>query len=284
MTYFAFLALFLGIPLALLSWVTVRDYARGRWLPPALSARRAWVVIIGICVVAFAYTTPWDNYLVATRVWWYDPDLVTGLVFGYVPVEEYTFFVLLPIFACLLTLWLMRLLPLGAPLADARFALRVRAFSTLVVGVLWMVSVLVLLLTFVDGAYAEWTYLALLLSWALIPIGIQCAFGADILLRHWRVVTLAIALATVYLSATDAVAIQAGTWTINAEQSLPIYLLGVLPIEEGVFFLMVSTLSIFGLVLVVAEESQSRALMLERYALMRPLIRLIKDKPVEVGS
>lgn len=278
MTYFAFLALFLGIPLVILSVITIVDYRRGRWLPSALSARRAWVVIIGLCVVAFVYTTPWDNYLVATRVWWYDPALVTGIVIGYVPIEEYTFFIVLPIFASLLALWLIRLLPTPAERVDAQANTKIRIASTLLVTVIWLISVMVLVLTFLNEAYAEWTYLALLLSWALIPIGIQFAFGADILLRHWRVVSLTILFATLYLSATDAVAIQAGTWTINPEQSLPVYLAGVLPIEEGIFFLLVSTLSVFGLVLVLAEESQVRALSLERYALMRPLIQLIKEK------
>ena len=45
-------------------------------------------------MVAVLYTTPWDNYLVATGVWWYDPHLVAGLVLGWVPIEEYTFFIL----------------------------------------------------------------------------------------------------------------------------------------------------------------------------------------------
>jgi lycopene cyclase domain-containing protein len=48
-------------------------------------------------VIALVYTTPWDNYLVATNVWWYDPELVTGIVIGWVPIEEYTFFILQPI-------------------------------------------------------------------------------------------------------------------------------------------------------------------------------------------
>ena len=29
-----------------------------------------------MCIRDRVYTTPWDNYLVATNVWWYDPALV----------------------------------------------------------------------------------------------------------------------------------------------------------------------------------------------------------------
>jgi lycopene cyclase domain-containing protein len=64
-------------------------------------------------VIAVVYTTPWDNYLVATGVWWYDPQLVTGLVLGWVPIEEYTFFIVQPILAGLWLLMLMRYLPAG---------------------------------------------------------------------------------------------------------------------------------------------------------------------------
>ncbi|MCB0021069.1 MAG: lycopene cyclase domain-containing protein, partial [Anaerolineales bacterium] len=79
MSYFLFLALFLGIPIVLL-------LAQLRWEKrptPAIwqnmSVRQALLIIIAL---ALFYTTPWDNYLVATRVWWYDPALVTGLTIG----------------------------------------------------------------------------------------------------------------------------------------------------------------------------------------------------------
>jgi lycopene beta-cyclase len=44
-------------------------------------------------VIAFVYTTPWDNYLVYREVWGYPPGRVLGTI-GYVPVEEYAFFVI----------------------------------------------------------------------------------------------------------------------------------------------------------------------------------------------
>ena len=52
--------------------------------------------LIGIGVLAllaFLYTTPWDNYLVAQNVWWYGKDRVLFAVW-YVPFEEYCFFIL----------------------------------------------------------------------------------------------------------------------------------------------------------------------------------------------
>jgi len=258
MTYFAFLALFLGIPMLLLSAITLYDYRRGRWMPSAFRTWTPWKVILGLCVVAFIYTTPWDNYLVATGVWFYDPELVTGMVIGWVPIEEYTFFILLPIFTSLWTLLLMRYMPVNPQRADWSTSHRARCGWTLAFFVLWVASVVVLVLTFVDPAWKPFTYMSLILVWALIPIMIQTFFGADILLRHWRIVTLSIVTSTLYLSATDAVAITAGTWTIEPSQSLPILLGGVLPIEEFTFFLIVNVLVVLGLTLVLSEGSYQR--------------------------
>ncbi len=106
MTYFGFLLRFLGVPIVVLSIVTWLDYRRGKPIPANFRAWPVWAGILLHVVVAVVYTTPWDNYLVATGVWYYDPALVTGIVLGWVPIEEYTFFVLQPI---LVGLWLVLL-------------------------------------------------------------------------------------------------------------------------------------------------------------------------------
>lgn len=271
MTYFGFLAIFLGVPMAILSLITIYDYKRGKWLPAALNSWKAWVVILGICIVAFVYTTPWDNYLVATNVWWYDEDLVAGIVFGYVPLEEYTFFILQPIMSGLWLLLLARYLPTPQQPADNT---RIRLVSTAIIGVLWVISVIWLVLSFVDTSWKPFTYLALELSWALIPVLIQLAFGADILWRHRNAVFISIVTSTAYLSWADALAIGSGTWTIDPAQSLNIYLGGVLPIEEMIFFLLTNILCVFGITLVLAEESQPRALSMP---FLRPLVRMFGE-------
>jgi len=235
-------------------------------MPPALTTWAPGKVIAGLCVVAFIYTTPWDNYLVASGVWFYDRDLVTGIVIGWVPIEEYTFFILLPILTGLWTILLMRYLPHNPQRATWATSHRARRVSTGAVFVVWVLSVIGLVLTFVDPAWKQWTYMTLILAWALIPIMIQTFFGMDILLRHWRVVLISIVTSTLYLSASDAVAIMAGTWTIDPAQSLPILLGGVLPIEEFTFFLIVNILVVLGLTLVLSEESYRRLHELEAYA------------------
>ena len=268
MTYFGFLAIFLGIPIAILSIWTIRDYNNKTWLPQSLLLWNPLAVLISLCVVAFLYTTPWDNYLVATNVWWYDIDLVSGIVFGYVPIEEYTFFIVQPIMTGLLLFTLARYIQPDALAADS---VKIRQIGTGVIASIWFVSVVLLILTFVSDQWDAFTYLSLELSWALIPVMIQMAFGADILWRHRKVIVLSILISTVYLSGADAIAIGSGTWTIDPQQSLEVFIGGVLPIEEFVFFLLTNTLVAMGLVLVLAQESLQRAM---KIVVLRPLLRL----------
>ncbi len=70
---------------------------------------------------------------------------------------------------------------------------------------------------------------------------------------------LAILPLTLFFSAADALAIGFwGIWTIDPAQSLNIFLGGLLPVEEFVFFLLTNTLVIFGVMLVMAQESHVR--------------------------
>ena len=94
MTYFSFLLLFLVVPIGLLLILTVRDRQRGKIAVGFLDGWSVWLAIGLHVLLAIVYTTPWDNYLVATRVWYYNPNLISGVVLGWVPLEEYIFFVL----------------------------------------------------------------------------------------------------------------------------------------------------------------------------------------------
>lgn len=255
MTYFGFLAVFLGLPMLFLAAAARSDNRRGRRLPAAFGAFSPAAAIFFHVVVALLYTTPWDNYLVATRVWWYDPELVTGITFGWVPLEEYVFFILQPILTGLWLLFAGRRLSSegenGSQAPQGRRGLRWAA--VLVAGLIWSAAVAILVARWQPG-----TYLALELGWALPPIILQLAFGADILWRHRRLVLLALLPPTLFLAAADAVAIGAGTWTIDPAQSLGIYLGGVLPLEEFVFFLLTNTLIVFGVTLALSRESARR--------------------------
>lgn len=252
MTYFGFLLRFVIIPIGLLLAVALWDQRRGRQRSLSLRSWPVWAAIGLHMLIALLYTTPWDNYLVATRVWWYDPALVTGVTIGWVPVEEYTFFLVQPLLTGLWLTFLARRLaaPAGPP---PGFLRPLRFWLPVVLGVIWLGSVVTLVAGIKPG-----TYLALEILWAIPPIALQFAFGADILWHHRRLVLATLIPATLYLSAADALAIGWGTWTIDPAQSLHILLGGVLPVEEFVFFLLTNTMLTFGVVLVWAEASHQR--------------------------
>ena len=253
MTYFEFLTRFVGIPLLILLLLTWRDQRLRRRLPLRLRSWPVRAVILAHIVLAVLYTTPWDNYLVATGVWWYDPNLVTGLVLGWVPVEEYTFFVLQTLAMGLLLVFLAKRLPLPPqPITPLPAHARLRAVVAAVTAAVWLAALLLLL-----SAWAPGVYLALILVWALPPVVLQMALGVDILWRYRTLIFWTLAPATLYLGIADSLAIGAGTWVIDPAQSTGI-LLGGLPLEEGVFFLLTNVLVVFGMVLVLAAETQQR--------------------------
>jgi len=254
MTYFGYLLGFLGVPIALLSLVLRLYHHWGLSLPPW---KRAWppVTVIALHVmIALVYTTPWDNYLVATRVWWYNPQLVAGITFGWVPIEEYTFFILQPILA---GLWLVWLGYHSRPVRPFHANPGIRWISVALIGSLWLAAVAILVSNWQPG-----TYVGLELVWALPPILLQLAVGADILWHYRRWVLTAIAVPTIYLVATDWLAISSGTWTIDPMQSLNWFIAGKLPIEEAIFFLLTNTLVIFGVSLAMVTESHQRLFIL----------------------
>lgn len=267
MTYFGFLTLFLGPPLMLLFIATWRDQLRNRPLPPALQSWPISIVLLAHVIVAVLYTTPWDNYLVATRVWWYDSALVTGVVLGWVPIEEYTFFVLQTILTGLWTIYLARrLVPASVTTAKAstqgvnQHTIRWTSFA--IATLLWLIALFLLISPWQPG-----TYLGLELAWALLPIMLQLGFGGDILWHYRKLIFWTLAPITAYLSLADALAIGAGTWTINPAQSTGI-LLGNLPVEELIFFLLTNVLVTFGVILTLSAESQAR-IPQQLYSLLR---------------
>ena len=251
MTYFGFLLLFLGVPILGLLVLTAWDRRKNRLLPEFRRGIPAGVTLLIHVLVAVLYTTLWDNYLVATGVWFYNPELVTGITLGWVPLEEYTFFILQTLMTGLWFLLLARRVPQRKDLRHAGW--RYRIVPTIFLGITWALS----LFLFLSG-WKPGTYYGLIILWALPPIMLQFFFGGDILWREKKIVGLTIFTATLYLSITDSLAIGSGTWTIDPMQSLNIFLGGILPLEELIFFLVTNCLIVFGMTLFLAKESRDR--------------------------
>ncbi len=205
-------------------------------------------------LLALTYTTPWDNYLVASGVWTYNPALVTGITFGYVPIEEYTFFIVETLLSGLWWWFLARRL---TPPSLETFTPRPKLiyFSIFVLSTLW------LFFTFqFFFAANEWNYLGIIFFWALPAIFLQLLFGADILWHYRKLILWSIVVPSLYLSLTDIIALRASTWQISTSQTLGINFLGILPLEEVIFFLITNVLIGFGMTLMLSTLGLKRFL------------------------
>ena len=250
MTYFGILALFMLTPLLLLLLWVPRDIWHWIWHGGGPINWAPYLYILLNIALALIYTTPWDNYLVATGVWWYDPTLVTGLTLGWVPIEEYIFFILQTALTGLWALAVQRSILRKKPVIKQ--SARMRWWNSGLLAAGWLASTALLLSDWQAG-----TYLTLILSWALIPVLIQAAFGADILLAYWRSLLLIIWIPTLYLWLLDAVALAGGTWTVDPAQTTGVKL-GVIPIEEMLFFFMTNMIIAFGMMLMCSPAGKER--------------------------
>ena len=264
MTYFGFLLRFVFVPILIFLAITWWDERNNKQIHGFCNGRAVWTAIAIHVLIAVLYTTPWDNYLVATGVWYYNPELVTGLLIGYVPIEEYTFFVVETILAGLWWWFLARrlsLTPSASPLGRGEFAYNKTLIyaSTSVLIAVWLVFTY--LFFFGDE---KWTYLGITLFWALPAIVPQFLFGADILWHYRKLVFWAIFVPGAYLSLMDIVALDATTWSISKSQTTGILFFGILPLEEVVFFFITNVLITFGMTLLLANVSEARVAELKK--------------------
>ena len=255
MTYFGFLLSFLFIPILVFLAITLWENKNNKQIKDFKNGRAVWIAIGIHVLLAVVYTTPWDNYLVATGVWYYNPKLVTGLVIGYVPIEEYTFFVVETLLSGLWWWFLARALTLPSPTGRGGFAPNKRLVyvSTCVLILIWIIFTYL----FFFGA-TKWTYLSITLFWALPAILPQLLFGADILWHYRKLVTWAILIPGTYLSLMDIVALKETTWSISPLQTTGILFFRILPLEEVVFFFITNVLVVFGMTLLLANVSEGR--------------------------
>ena len=251
MTYFGFLLRFLLIPILVFLAIAYWDNKKNRQIAGFRHGRAVWAGIAVHVLLAVVYTTPWDNYLVATGVWYYNPELVTGIVIGYVPIEEYTFFVLETILSGLWWLFLAR--RFSSTQKEFKPNQKLVYLSACVLIFLWLLFTYL----FFFGAL-RWTYLSIILFWAMPPIIIQWLFGADILWHYRKLVFWAIFIPGLYLSLMDNVALTETTWSISPSQTTGILFFGILPLEEVIFFFITNILITFGMTLLLTNVSQER--------------------------
>lgn len=238
MTYLSFHLLFILPPLAIVAFL----YRRTPQLEEGGMSTGA--ALAAICAIAFVYTTPWDNYLVWRGIWGYGPERVLGTV-GYVPVEEYLFFILQPLLTgCFFFVLVARrgIRSTEALNRTARWTGSGVFFVLSAVGV-WMLRSDTML------------YLGLILTWAAPVSALQWAYAGA---RYWqlrRLLVPGVLAPTLYLWIVDRIAIGLEIWVISDTYTTGLHLIG-LPIEEAGFFLMTNLLVVQGLILFVIPPTR----------------------------
>ncbi len=230
MSYLQFHLLFLLPPLALLCWAVSRQ--------PLQVLRSPFAGLLLMSVLAVVYTTPWDNFLVYKGVWGYGEDRVLTTL-GYVPIEEYAFFILQPLFTGLWMYWLIQ--RRGSLPVVSQENPRVRPAAYILLALLAVIGL--------PGLFFDRTfYLSTIICWAIPVLLLQWWVGGPALWGLKKFWLLAVGPPSLYLIAADAVAISVGTWHISPQYTLGLQF-GVLPIEEAIFFIVTNIFVVQGLLL-----------------------------------
>lgn len=236
MTYLQFLLIFI-VPL-----VIYKSFLFKKTLDPHKSYALKGIGLLA--ALAVIYTTPWDNYLIMTHVWSYEEHRVIGKI-GYVPIEEYAFFVLQSFLSGFWCYFVQRRIGIKTTQALSRFG---SVFILILLSGLWVWSWFLL---FQENS----RYLGLILVWAVPIMILQWAVGGRYLLNNIRVYFWSLCPPTLYLCIVDAIAIHLNVWKISMTQTVGIHF-GPLPLEEAVFFLVTNVMLVQGLVLFIAMKDR----------------------------
>jgi len=213
-----------------------------------LSDRRKANLSVGvIAVIAFLYTTPWDNFLVANNIWYYGTDRVIGII-GHVPYEEYAFFLIQTFITGLWTFWLLHRPGVNWFDAPASHTARINGSGLFLVATalgFWLL----------EGTST--TYMGLIVAWAAPVLALHWIVGGQHLWKMKKLVLTALIPPSIYLCFADAIAIWNGVWVISEETSTGV-MIGVLPIEEALFFFVTNLLVVQGILLAAHQLRHSR--------------------------
>jgi lycopene cyclase domain-containing protein len=240
MTYLQFLIVFLIIPLVFMGVAFKKSNIPHK--------KEFFWGILTLVLLAVTYTTPWDNYLVATKVWWYGEDRVIGTI-GYVPIEEYMFFVLQTLFTGLFCFFLQKVIPLKMDGGNSSL----KSVITVIYCGFFLLGVYSLTVT-------SMKYLGLILTWAIPILILQWVIGAQHLIKNAKIFLITFIAPSAYLWIADALAIKWNIWAISEKFTIGIKF-GTLPLEEAVFFLVTNLMVAQGLILfIVMEEEVAKVL------------------------
>lgn len=199
------------------------------------------IKIIALCSLALIYTTPWDNYIIYHKAWWYRKDAVIGTI-GYVPIEEYMFFIIQTIFTALwtscCTRWSLNSLSLWSPDQKKFQVTRYAAISLFSLAMLWgWLNAIPKTKTFYLGSITWWSLIVVIILWYV---------AGPYIVQRYRQTLISILVPSIYLCYVDVIALRARVWHINEATSLEMFPIDDLPLEEVVFFFVTNIVIAMG--------------------------------------
>jgi len=256
LTYLQFHAVF-TLPALLGLWYLAPRYDSTR-------RRRAAAGLAILVAIAYAYTTPWGSFMIRSEVWWYGDGAVAARYLD-IPVGEYMFFAIQTLIAGLY----LHVRGFDPAFRDGDLDWFPRLAGTLAgLGLFFGGLALVLLAD-------SFLYLGGLLAWVGPVIALQWAVGGGYLVREVRPWVEAALVPSLYLWVVDRLAIGMGAWTLSESYTVGVAPFG-LPVEEILFFLSASVMTVIGLVLFEwVLDWNDRTRKLDRYVPL-PLLRVVR--------
>jgi lycopene cyclase domain-containing protein len=124
----------------------------------------------------------------------------------------------------------------------------------------WLVSGGFLAASLIGALMLETTstlYMGLIMAWAAPVLALQWIVGGHHLWKAKKLVLAAFVPPSIYLCIADAIAIWNGVWVISEETSTGL-MVGVLPIEEILFFFVTNLLVVQGALLAAHQLRHSK--------------------------
>ena len=222
MTYFRFHLIF-NLPLLLVLAVLNTQVP---WLHEEVLAP----MLVLLAVVVF--TAPWDNLAVKWGIWGF-PREKYSLRLGYLPLEEYAFFVLQSVNVMLAVRALFHFFP------DLQTGLEASPGT-----VTWLCLGAAMVPWAIVATQLYWLHrkagprvnYAVHLIWFLPVIYAQWVLAPSLFWAHAGLLTLVTAAFGIYYTLADLAAVRAGIWFFDEKQITGVKLAGSLPWEEVAFF------------------------------------------------
>jgi lycopene cyclase domain-containing protein len=203
-----------------------------------------------VLLAVMIFTTPWDNLAVKWGIWGF-PREKYSLRLGYLPVEEYAFFLLQSANVMLAIRALFRFFP------DWQTGLETTIEPWTLIGlgasvIPWIV--VVIQLRWIRRKAGPRVNYAIHLGWFLPVIYCQWILAPQLFWAHAGLLALATASFGIYYTLADLVAVRAGTWFFDEKQITGVKLAGLLPWEEIAFFFLTSLLVAQSYLLLLPSE------------------------------